>query len=119
MRRDNEMKPLIWGEDKMEYFCCDDWTAKIRLKWLEKLVFTRRGLMGDFRADGQGDKRAMCTTGNDARRFNRVKRLVLYAALAPAAQYEEPIMGLPTSRWLLRHTALFTQRDRASRVDRS
>ena len=42
-RRDNEMKPLIWGEYKMEYFCCDDWTAKISLKSLEKLAFRRRG----------------------------------------------------------------------------
>jgi hypothetical protein len=43
MRRDSEMKPLIWGESKTKYFCCDGWTAKIRLKWLEKLGFWRRG----------------------------------------------------------------------------
>jgi hypothetical protein len=42
MRRDSDMKPLIWGKSKAEYFCCDDWTGEIRLKWLGEFRFWRR-----------------------------------------------------------------------------
>jgi hypothetical protein len=35
------MKHLIWGNREANYFCREDWTAKISLKALEKLVFWR------------------------------------------------------------------------------
>jgi hypothetical protein len=46
MRRDDEMKSLIWGESKTEYFCCDGWTG-----------FRKR--------------RFFCPSGKSARRFIR------------------------------------------------
>jgi len=39
---DGAMKPLIWGRREAEYFLRADWTAKISLKCLRKLDFTRR-----------------------------------------------------------------------------
>jgi hypothetical protein len=40
-KRDEQMKHLIWGNREANYFCRGDWTAKISLKRLEKLVFWR------------------------------------------------------------------------------
>jgi hypothetical protein len=36
------MKHLIWGNDEAKYFSRRDWTGKISLKLLEKLVFWRK-----------------------------------------------------------------------------
>jgi hypothetical protein len=41
-RRDSEMKPLIWGEHKTEYFLRETWTGVIDLKARLKLVFRRK-----------------------------------------------------------------------------
>jgi hypothetical protein len=40
------MKHLIWGDHEAKYFCREDWTGKISLKMLEKLVFLAQGLRG-------------------------------------------------------------------------
>jgi hypothetical protein len=45
-RRDNEMKPLIWGEHKTEYFLREVWTEVIDLKTRPKLVFRRKRFCG-------------------------------------------------------------------------
>jgi hypothetical protein len=40
------MKPLIWGERKMEYFLREIWTGVIDLKARLKLVFRRKRFRG-------------------------------------------------------------------------
>jgi hypothetical protein len=56
MRRDGEMKPLIWGESKAECFRCDDWTDEIRLKLLGKFWFWCSGMWEDLHATGTASR---------------------------------------------------------------
>jgi hypothetical protein len=65
-RRDDEMKPLIWGEHKTEYFSREIWTGVIDLKARLKLVFRRKRFGAESACEGgkrDGDRTHSRPTG--------------------------------------------------------
>src|SRR5439155_24010455 len=99
MRRDGEMKPLILGDEKAEYFFAQDWTAKITLKGLGKFRFTRRRSCEAFEPPGTApsDRFARWAAGRGVQ-SRRAACEASSVVLVSTAQYAEPVIGRAFAR---------------------
>jgi hypothetical protein len=85
IRRDGEMKHLIWGKDKAKYFCGEDWTTQISLNRLRKFDFSRKRFCRLFWRGKWSDIRTGRLPANRSCAATELKRHLFGHAVSPRA----------------------------------